>query len=116
MNTHLSALVIVVILSQTIAAKPVRADDTTETIKDLKKQIEQLDQKVKALERNRELEKEAAEAKAKAAPKLGLSDNGFSFRSADGNLTIALRGLLQLDSRTYFEDGGIKGNDGFVLR
>jgi len=40
----------------------------------------------------------------------------FSFGSADGNFAINLRGVLQLDSRTFFKDGGIKGNDGFLLR
>ncbi len=37
-------------------------------------------------------------------------------RSADTNFVMTLHGIFQLDSRTYFDDGGIKGNDGFVLR
>ncbi len=42
-----------------------------------------LDQRVKVLERLRELEQEAATAKAKEAPVVSASKVGFSFRSAD---------------------------------
>src|SRR6516164_1900380 len=37
-------------------------------------QIRELDQKLKILERNRELEQEAAEAKAKEEPKISIGD------------------------------------------
>src|SRR5438552_1643019 len=39
-----------------------------------KQQIEELDQKVKVLERNRELDQEAAEAKAKEMPRITAGD------------------------------------------
>jgi phosphate-selective porin OprO/OprP len=78
--------------------------------------IQELDQKVKALERNRELDAEAAEARAKEAPKITLGDQGFSFASANGNFGLQLRGVLQVDSRSFFKDGGTVGNDGFLLR
>ncbi|PYM16059.1 MAG: hypothetical protein DME18_02510, partial [Verrucomicrobia bacterium] len=85
------------------------ADDTGDGIKGLKQQIEQLDQKIRILERNRELERETADTKPKDAPKISIGEKGFSFGSADGNFAINLRGVLQLDSRTFFKDGGIKG-------
>ena len=81
-----------------------------------KQQIEELDQKVKVLERNRELDQEAAEAKAKEAPKITVGDQGFSLSSANGNFGLQFRGVLQVDSRTFFEDHGTVGNDGFILR
>ena len=65
MNLHRWAVTAAVIGSQTAAGDRLLADDTDDTIKGLKQQIEQLDQKVRVLERNRELEKEASEAKAK---------------------------------------------------
>src|SRR6266496_4147503 len=65
------------------------ADDTADTINSLKQQIEQLDQKVRILERNRELEKEASDATAKEAPKISIGEKGFSFGSADGNFVIS---------------------------
>jgi len=81
-----------------------------------KQRIEALDQKVKVLERNRELEQEAAEARAKEAPKISAGDQGFSFESANGNFGIQLKGVLQVDSRSFFQDNGSPGNDGFLLR
>jgi len=78
--------------------------------------VEDLSQKVKILERNRELDQEAAEAKAKEAPKISLGDQGFSLSSANGNFAVQLKGVLQVDSRSFFDDHGIVGNDGFLLR
>src|SRR3974390_2364964 len=58
-----------------------------------KQQIEELDQKVKVLERNRELDQEAAEAKAKEAPRITVGDQGFSLSSANGNFGLQFRGV-----------------------
>ena len=46
------------------------AQDKTDDINALKKQIQELDQKVRILERNRELETELSETKHKESPKL----------------------------------------------
>ncbi|TMQ02005.1 MAG: porin [Verrucomicrobia bacterium] len=110
------AVAAAVILTQSVPDAPLLADETTDSINSLKQKIEQLDQKLRILERNRELEKEAAETKAKEAPKISVGEKGFSFGSSDGNFAINLKGVLQADSRTFFKDGGIKGNDGFLLR
>ena len=47
-----------------------------------------------------------------------IYDHGFInvFRTADSNFVATLRGVIQMDNRTYFKDGGVKGNDGFLLR
>jgi phosphate-selective porin OprO and OprP len=79
-------------------------------------QLHQLEQQVKILERNRELDQAAAETKAKDFPRVSLGENGFSFASADGSFGVQLKGLIQVDSRTFFHDGGIAGNDGLLLR
>jgi phosphate-selective porin OprO/OprP len=104
------------LIGQTVADKHLLADDTADTIKSLKQQIEQLDQKLRLLERRQELEKEKAAGKTNDLPRISIGEKGLSFESADGDFAINLRGVLQLDSRTFFKDGGIKGNDGFVLR
>ena len=80
------------------------------------RRVEELSQQVKVLERNRELDQEAAEAKAKETPKLIIGENGFSFASADTNFSVQLKGVLQVDSRTFFQDAGTTGNDGILLR
>src|SRR2546422_1885415 len=61
---------------------PARADQT-ESLEELKAKIQELDQKVKILERNRELDTEAAEAKAKDSAKIPIGDRGVAFASAD---------------------------------
>ncbi|TAK94999.1 MAG: porin [Verrucomicrobia bacterium] len=97
-------------------AAPAFADDAAE-IKALREQIEALDQKVRALERKRELEVEEATVKSKNAPQISIGQNGFALRSADTNFVIRFRGLVQLDSRTFINDNPSSlGNDGFFLR
>jgi phosphate-selective porin OprO and OprP len=78
---------------------------------------EELDQKVKILQRERENDKDDAAALAKTQPKISLGANGFSFGSADGNFNATLHGLIQLDSRTFLVGNKINNaNDGFLLR
>src|SRR5689334_5589625 len=110
------AVVVALIGSQSVTANYLLADDTTDTFDDLKQQIEQLDRKVGILERNSNQKKEAVDLEGRTAPKMTFGESGFSLGSADGNFAVNLRGVLQLDSRTFFKDGGIKGNDGFLLR
>ena len=81
-----------------------------------KQQIDELDQKVKVLERERELDQETQEAKAKEAPKISIGDKGFSFASAKGDFALQLKGILQVDSRTYMENPATVNNDGLLLR
>src|SRR5436309_14550596 len=116
MKPTLGAVAAAVIGSQSMTTNHLLADDTADTINGLKQQIEQLDQKVRILERNRELEKESADAKATEAPKISIGEKGFSFGTADGDFVINLKAVLPFDSRTFLNDGGIRGNDGFRLR
>lgn len=79
--------------------------------------VGELEQKILIAERRRELDAEAAEARAGALPQLSIGERGVSFRSADTNFTFGLRGLVQLDSRTFFnDDEWNEGNDTFLLR
>ncbi len=79
-------------------------------------QIQELDQKVRILRRQREQDQEAAVAAAKSAPKLSVGTGGFNAMSADSNYVFSLKAVLQVDSRTFFHDSDIKSNDGFLLR
>ena len=90
-------------------------DKAKQTEAQEKQRIEALDQQVKTLERNRELDQEAAEAKAKEMPKITAGSEGFGISSADGAYALQFHGVLQVDSRTYFGDD-INGNDGFLIR
>jgi phosphate-selective porin OprO and OprP len=77
---------------------------------------QELDQKLRVLVRNNELAAEAAEAKAREQPRLTLGVNGLQLASGDTNFVFGLRGLLQVDSRMFFNDGDIQANDAFLLR
>jgi phosphate-selective porin OprO/OprP len=78
--------------------------------------IEALDQKVKILEREKELDQEASEAKAKMAPKISIGGDGVNFSSAKGDFAIQLKGVLQVDSRTFFNNPATANDDGLLLR
>ncbi|HWT82705.1 MAG TPA: porin, partial [Candidatus Methylomirabilis sp.] len=78
--------------------------------------LEALDQKVRVLERENELQQEASEARAKEAPKISIGGDGFSFASAKGDFAVQLKGVIQMDSRTFFNEPGIVGNDSLLLR
>src|SRR5438552_17948525 len=56
--------------------------------------IEGLDQKVKALERRRELDQEAEVERAKSLPTVSLGLNGLVVRSADTNFLMNLHGYV----------------------
>ncbi len=82
---------------------------------------QELDQKLRVMARNEELAAEAAEAqaaaRAKETPRITAGANGFAISSADTNYVLKLRGLVQVDSRSFFDDNQyLEGNDGFYLR
>ena len=81
-----------------------------------RERLEALDQKVKVLEREKELDQEASEAKAKEAPKISLGSDGFNLSSAKGDFAVQLKGVLQMDSRTFFNEPGVVGNDSLLMR
>ena len=116
MNPKRTLLIMVALAGGLVAGTAAETNDVTDQVKALREQIEALDQKVRILERRRELETESAEVKEREAPRVTVGSSGLSVSSADTNFVFALKGLLQVDSRTFFDDHGIQGNDGFVLR
>ena len=92
------------------------ADDTDAEIRALRGQINALEARLQQLEQRQQLQEQAAAAAAKAAPRVTVSDKGFALASADGTSALRLGGLVQLDSRLYFGDGGGVYNNSFVLR
>jgi phosphate-selective porin OprO/OprP len=81
----------------------------------LRAQVQALEQQLKVLSRQIEIKEEAAAA-APAAPKLSITDKGFTVASADNANSFKIRGLVQLDSRLFFDDGGGVQNNAFILR
>ncbi|HEX7858890.1 MAG TPA: porin [Verrucomicrobiae bacterium] len=103
-------------LGTVLPAIPAMGADDSARIQELERRLQELDQKYRVLERRLEIEGEAATEKAKTAPSMSIGAQGFSYRSADTNFVLKIRGLLQADSRFYIDDGGNNRNDTFLIR
>lgn len=120
MQYKLSLFASALIVGGMIAA-PTLAEDKTE-LEALRILVQELDQKIRVLERKGEIADETATTKKKETPVLTAGEKGFGFKSADGNFEFKLRGLLQADNRTFLDDeadAGVSGtdlNDDYLLR
>jgi phosphate-selective porin OprO/OprP len=106
----------VVIAATLGAAVPFGALHAEPTLQDLLDRIEQQDQAIKVLQRKLEIQDEATQTAAKAAPQVKASEKGFSFGTADGANQIKLRGVLQADFRSVLSDDPTIVDDQFLLR
>lgn len=97
------------------SALPAVAADSSE-LQALRAQVNALEQQLKVLSRQIEIKDEAAAAAAPTTPRVTASDRAFTIASPDAANSIRLRGLVQLDSRLFFDDGGGINNNAFVLR
>jgi phosphate-selective porin OprO/OprP len=78
-------------------------------------QNDELRQRVAVLERQLELQDEAAASAKASNPVLTVNDKGVAAKSADGAYEFKLRGTVQADQRSFLEgDGG--QNDSFLWR
>jgi phosphate-selective porin OprO/OprP len=85
----------------------------------IEQRLEELDQEIRVLKRQRELDKEAADAtaeQAKKTPVLVAGKEGFGFKSADGNFELRLRAVVQADGRFFLDDDAKNGTDTFLIR
>ena len=85
--------------------------------------IEQLDQEIQALKRQRELDQQQAQEQADQAAKKALEtpvvtagEDGFALKSADGNFVLRLRGYAQADGRFYLDNKANYATDTFLMR
>jgi phosphate-selective porin OprO/OprP len=97
----------------------VRADEAAserEEPRTVEERLDEVDQRVKIMERKAELEKEAADAAKKDAASAGAGKDGFVFKSADGAFKLRVRGVVQGDAR-FWADDELKPNvDTFLVR
>ncbi len=77
---------------------------------------EELDQRVRILERKLELEAEKNEALAKSQGQAVASRDGFEVKSADNAFRLKLRGYLQVDGRFFLDDEELPATDSWVIR
>jgi phosphate-selective porin OprO/OprP len=106
------------------ATNAVMADVRDDEIRELRNDIQQLDQKLRVLERKEEIREEGVSPAAATASTTAVAqppatvtanDKGFSIQSADSTDVLRLRGLVQADGRWFFGDG-LSNNDAFLLR
>jgi phosphate-selective porin OprO/OprP len=93
-----------------------QAQTQNDDLQALRAQVNALEQQIKIISRQIEIKDEATAAAAPTTPKVTINDKGFTLASADGANSIKLRGLVQLDNRLFFGDGGGVVNNSFVLR
>lgn len=77
---------------------------------------EELDQRVRILARQLELEHEEAAKQAAAKPSITAGKEGFALNSADGAFVLKLRGYVQVDGRAFEGDDRQPASDTFVVR
>lgn len=76
---------------------------------------DELEQRIRILERRLELAEEQKQAKARESASASAGDKGFGLKSADGAYEFRLKGLLQADGR-FFVDDARAFDDTFLLR
>jgi phosphate-selective porin OprO/OprP len=103
------------VLSLLLFGGPVRAQDQTPD-KTTDDKVQELEQKVRVLERKDEIRQEEAADKAKTATTATSGKDGFSIKSADGAFLLKLRGYVQFDGRFFSKDEQKPGIDTFTLR
>jgi phosphate-selective porin OprO/OprP len=99
------------------APLPALANDSSE-LEQLRALVQELDQKVRILERKGELGEEVATAAKKETPVIKASAGSFGLSSADGKNTFNLHALVQTDYRAYdnTNTNGTGSTDGWLLR
>ncbi len=94
---------------------PAYANDKEE-IERLRALIQELDQRIRVLDRKQEIAAEEAAAKQKATPVVTASDKGFGIKSSDGQFEYRLRGLVHLDYRSFDGEAYPSAVNGFLAR
>jgi phosphate-selective porin OprO/OprP len=107
MSKHaLVVALLIAALSATVRAQQSNVDQ----------RLDELEQEIRILSRQKELDKEAADNKEKETPLLTAGKDGFALKSADGNFVLKFKGVDQADSRWFLDDAANNGNDGFLVR
>jgi phosphate-selective porin OprO/OprP len=83
----------------------------------LERRVDELDQRIRILQRLLELAADSAAAAAKdKVSATASSKDGFSIKSADGKYAVRLKGLVQADGRFFLSDSAVPATNTFFLR
>jgi phosphate-selective porin OprO/OprP len=115
-NKNKQALLAATLLATLVSSVfPAYANDKEE-IERLRALIQELDQRVRVLDRKQEIAADEAAAKQKATPVVTASDKGFGIKSSDGQFEYRLRGLVHLDYRSFGGEAYPSAVNGFLAR
>ena len=92
------------------------ATQTNINVQTLEQQIQALDQEVRELKHQQHEDQQATTQALKSQAHLTVGADGINFSSANTNFTAGLHAWVQMDSRTFFQNGATPGIDGFLLR
>ena len=97
-----------------ISTPAVAEEDVTQ----IRQQLDELDQKIRVLQRLQEIDREAAAAKSRESASVSAGKEGFFIRSGDNAYSIRLGGNIQFDSRWYLDKEAPVGGttDQFTMR
>jgi phosphate-selective porin OprO and OprP len=110
-----------IILASGIVATAPRAmaqqEGATPDSASLERRVDELDQRIRILQRLLELAADSAAAAAKdKVSATASSKDGFSIKSADGKYAVRLKGLVQADGRFFLSDSAAPATNTFFLR
>lgn len=104
-------MVLVAVMPLVVPAQDAEPESQTD-----REKLEELDQKVRVLERKAELEAEAAAEQSKEPAQVSIGKDGFAFRSAADAYALCVRGYLQVDGVAFVDDTQIPGVDTMRIR
>lgn len=82
----------------------------------VEERLEELEQEIRTLKRQREVEQEVSAKKEKETPVVVAGDKGFALQSKDKSFEFKLRGYIQADSRSFLGDDSAPASDTFIAR
>lgn len=82
----------------------------------LKAQVDELDQRIRVLQRLLELSAESTATAAKSATQPAAGKDGFNLKSADGKYALRFRGYVHSDGRFFPGSDGVPATDNFLIR
>jgi phosphate-selective porin OprO/OprP len=93
------------------------AASRVDSVARLAAKVEELDQQVRILNRLREISTDSAATAAQSRQSVTANaKEGFTFKSADGNYSLRLRGYIQGDSRFYVNSDAVSAVDNMLIR
>ncbi|HEY2846127.1 MAG TPA: porin [Bryobacteraceae bacterium] len=100
-------------LAQAPSAEQKTAD---QKIQELQQKVDELDQRIKVDERNKELKDEDSAAAAKTATTAAAGNNGITIRSNDDNFALRIGLDIQIDNRTFPGESALPLTDQLLIR